>query len=360
MRFLLLLVVLDLIHPTHCDFSSWIQTILSLESPMETPPPPPTTMDEDVSSWINNIWSHESPVEEPPPPPPPTMVEEFLYWISNILYYPVPPAHRRTRERCIGNNPSESTGPREKPSIIQKVYTWISTKVFGEPPPPAVPIGCTVTLQDRVLSGLIFGLLIAPIWALVLLAAWLAHEENLISERENSSDVDNLQPDLEAEQDPLRAADVPEPSPLPDTAKDVNVPEPSPLPDTAKDVDVPEPFPLPDTAKDVNVPEPSPLPDTAKDQQNAECLKVPEASTSGEPEPSRPKKTALKAPTRRGTIISFKHTSVKVQIRLRPPKHRVTERRQTHPANLSPARRISRCLGQFLRFFWCCAEQEEN
>ncbi|XP_069816905.1 uncharacterized protein [Dendropsophus ebraccatus] len=344
MRFLLLLVFLDLVHNTQCslmlfkDFSSWI---LSYESPMEKPPPP-TTMYEDFSSWIDNILSHGRPVEEPPPPPP-TMVEEFLYWISNILSVPNPPAHRRTRERCTGNNPSESTGPREKPSIMKMIYTSISAKVFGEPPPPAVPIGCMVTLRDRVISGAIFGLVISPICALVLLAAWLAHEEKLSSEPANSSDVDDLQPDLEAEQDPVRAADVPEPSPPPETAEDLNVPE---------------------------------------------------AATSGEPEQSRPRKSTLKAPSLRGTTISLKHASFnkEVHIRFIPPNHRnekaristkhrerefvldppsvhdlelledcVTElRQQRHPANLSPGRRISRRFVQFLRFFWCCAEQEEN
>ncbi|XP_069820136.1 uncharacterized protein [Dendropsophus ebraccatus] len=191
MRFIFLLVFLDLIHPTHCGISSWIQTILSYENTMEKPPPPPPTMFADFSSWINNIMSYDRPIDKPPPPPPPTMFEEFLDWMNKVLSVPVPPAHRRTRERCI-----------------------------GEPPPPRVPPGCTVTLRHRVLSGGIFGLLILPICALVVLAAWLAHEEELLTEQAPSSDANNLQPDLESVQDPLRAADVPEPLPLAETAED--------------------------------------------------------------------------------------------------------------------------------------------
>ncbi|XP_069820134.1 uncharacterized protein [Dendropsophus ebraccatus] len=238
MRFIFLLVFLDLIHPTHCGISSWIQTILSYENTMEKPPPPPPTMFADFSSWINNIMSYDRPIDKPPPPPPPTMFEEFLDWMNKVLSVPVPPAHRRTRERCIGvsgahtvycnsfhfcilqNSPSKTTGPREKLSIIKKVYIWIKTIIFGEPPPPRVPPGCTVTLRHRVLSGGIFGLLILPICALVVLAAWLAHEEELLTEQAPSSDANNLQPDLESVQDPLRAADVPEPLPLAETAED--------------------------------------------------------------------------------------------------------------------------------------------
>ncbi|XP_069833016.1 uncharacterized protein [Dendropsophus ebraccatus] len=219
---------------------------------------------------------------------------------------------------------------------------WISSIVFGEPPPPTVPPGCIVTLRDRVLSGAIFGLVISPICALVVLAAWLAHEEQLLSEPANSSDETNLQPNLETVPDPVRAANVPEPLPLPETAEDVNVPE---------------------------------------------------ASTSGEPEPSRPRKSALKAPSRRGTTISLKHASFnkEVHIRFIPPNHQnekaqistkhrerefvldppsvhdlelledcVTElRQQRHPANLSPTFRISRHFVQFLRFFLRCAEHRE-
>ncbi|XP_069820124.1 uncharacterized protein [Dendropsophus ebraccatus] len=222
---------------------------------------------------MKTILSYDRPVDKPPPPPP-TMVEEFLDWINNMLSVPVPAAHRRTRERCIGNSPSKSTGPREKPSIIKKVYIWIKTIIFGEPPPSVVQPGCIVT---RVLSGAVYGLLISPICALVVLAAWLAHEEELLSEPTNSSDANNLQPDLEIVQDPLRAADVPEPLPLPETAED---------------------------------------------QQNAESVNVPVESTSGEAEPTRPRKSALKAPSRRGTNIS-KHASFnkKVHIRFIPPNH---------------------------------------
>ncbi|XP_069820202.1 uncharacterized protein [Dendropsophus ebraccatus] len=201
MRFIFLLLFLHLIHNTQCDitlfkdFSSW--TILSYESPIEKPPPP--TMFEDVSSWIKNILSYGRPIEKPPPPPP-TMVEEFLYWINNVLSVPVPPAHRRTRERCIENNPSKSTGPREKPTIIKMMYKWISAKAFGEPPPPVVPPGCIVTLRDRVISGVVYGLLISPIFAVVVLAAWLAQPLPL--------------PDIPATvPEPARAADEPVPEP---------------------------------------------------------------------------------------------------------------------------------------------------
>ncbi|XP_069820203.1 uncharacterized protein [Dendropsophus ebraccatus] len=172
MRFIFLLLFLHLIHNTQCDitlfkdFSSW--TILSYESPIEKPPPP--TMFEDVSSWIKNILSYGRPIEKPPPPPP-TMVEEFLYWINNVLSVPVPPAHRRTRERCI-----------------------------EEPPPPVVPPGCIVTLRDRVISGVVYGLLISPIFAVVVLAAWLAQPLPL--------------PDIPATvPEPARAADEPVPEP---------------------------------------------------------------------------------------------------------------------------------------------------
>ncbi|XP_069820102.1 uncharacterized protein [Dendropsophus ebraccatus] len=374
MRLIFLLIFMDLIYPTNCDFSSWTNTILS--NPMEKPPPP-TTMYEDFSSWIINILSHGRPVEEPPPPPP-TMVEEFLHWIDNVLSVPNPPAHRRTRERCIGNNPSESTGPREKPSIMKMIYTSISAKVFGEPPPPAVPPGCMVTQRDRVLSGAIFGLLISPIFAVLVLVAWLAHED-FSNERTDVAEPSPL-PDIPATvPEPVTAADEPQPLPLPDIPATVpepvtaaDEPQPLPLPDIPATVpepvtaaDEPQPLPLPDIPATVpepvtaaDEPQPLPLPDipatvpepvtaadeppplplpvitaTAEEQQHAERPDEPVEVRSVEPEPSRPKKSVLKAPTpmaarkRRAKApkqLSPKRVSFNKMVHVRPipPNHR--------------------------------------
>ncbi|XP_069838125.1 uncharacterized protein C6orf132 homolog [Dendropsophus ebraccatus] len=333
MRIIFLLMILDIIHPSHCGISCWINTILSHEIPMEIPPPPPPTKFADFSLWLKNLLSYDHPIEEPPPPPPPTMVEEFLYWIDNMLSVPVQPAHRRTRERCIGNNPSKSTGPWEKPSIIRKMYKRISATVFGEPPPPVVPAGCRVTLRDWVLSGVVYGLLISPIFALVVLAAWLSHEQEFLEERADQPQSSPL-PDIPATvPEPETAVDVAQPPPLPNILSTVPVraadePQPSLLPD------IPAMVPEPLTA--ANVAQPSALPDipaTAEEQQNAERLNASVEATSEAPETPRAKKSVLKPPSPMGArkrknkapkLPSSKRVTFNKMVHVRPipPNHR--------------------------------------
>ncbi|XP_069839513.1 uncharacterized protein [Dendropsophus ebraccatus] len=254
------------------------------------------------------------------------------------------PGHRRTRERCIGNNPSPSIAPREKPTLMRRIYTWMSSKVFGEPPPPVTPRedapGCMVTLRNRVLSRAVFTLLISPLFTVVVLAAWLAHEED--SEWEASSGADDDEAQVPLSEDPVEAEAIPEPQIA-----------------------------------------------ATSGEQTTESLNVPAETSAAAPEPSRLKGILRSAPRQQATFrkVTF---NAKVHFRPIPPNHKNQKARtssahrerefvqdpmseydlpprqdteivhQTPPAHRSPAHHIARHIIQSLSCLWCGARTEED
>ncbi|XP_069823855.1 uncharacterized protein [Dendropsophus ebraccatus] len=316
MRVILLLVFLRLMHlsteshiPGIQDVSSWLYTIQSDERPMEKPPPPPPTMYEEFLHWIDTILSYFYPTTNQRPWKYEDFQSEDVVPHIRITYQlfgefladPVgdlyaAPGHRRTRERCIGvntsdslyytfyvncyilcvyfsilqNNPSPSIAPRENPTLMRRIYKWISSKVLGETPPPVTPredAPSCMTLRNWVISGAVLTLLISPLFAAVVLAAWLAHEEEY-SEWETGADSDAAQVQL--------SEDTVEAEPQPDTP--------------------------------------------ATSEQNTESLNVP-ADPSAAPEPSRLKGILRSAPRQQVTLKKVKFNK-KVHFRPIPPHHK--------------------------------------
>ncbi|XP_075711629.1 uncharacterized protein LOC142748417 isoform X2 [Rhinoderma darwinii] len=232
MRIILLLLFLNLIYPIHCgtlpDFSYWTHHLPSYES--LTNILIPWTL-EDHFFWIKYLpfyegssepqktWNFEDFQSEDVVPHIRVVFQLFGGFLSDPVGDPyVPPGHTRTREWCIGNVPSESIAPREKPIILQRFYNWKNAMVFGDDPPPVVPkkdpSECEIKLHARLINGVACVIMMSPLVLILSLAIVPVLSER--EEEEEPSDSDE-EPNTES---PLTST-----AEAKDTTKQSHIPE---------------------------------------------------------------------------------------------------------------------------------------